>query len=104
MPIIKSAKKALKQSIKRASRNNHFKDIYREARVAFERAIKAGDAETAKKVYFGEKDKAGKTVKSGLQSVVDKLVKKNIIHSNNGSRKKSVFVKNLKTLELSLKS
>jgi ribosomal protein S20 len=44
MPIIKSAKKALRQSNKKEIRNSHYKDLYREARVAFEKAIKEKDA------------------------------------------------------------
>jgi ribosomal protein S20 len=51
MPIIKSAKKALKQNIKKKSRNDHFKNLYRETRVAFEKAVKAQDLETAKKAF-----------------------------------------------------
>lgn len=103
MPIIKSAKKALKQSIKKHSRNEHFKKLYKESRKAFETAIKNNDLETAKKVFFNTK-KDGKTVSSGLQSNIDKLVKKNIIHKNNGDRKKSKFALMLKKLETSLKS
>lgn len=99
MPIIKSAKKQLLQNRKRNSRNNHFKALYREARVAFEKAIKAGDLQAAKEIYYNKNDKDGKNVKSGLQSIIDKLVKKNIIHLNNGSRKKSNFVKMMKNLE-----
>ena len=57
MPLIKSAKKANRQNVKRKSRNDHFKALYREARVSFEKAIKAADLEAAKKVYFNEKDK-----------------------------------------------
>lgn len=104
MPIIKSAKKALKQSIKRQSRNDHFKDLYREARVSFEKAIKAQDAKLAASLYFGEKASGKKAKKDGLQSIVDKLIKKNIIHPNNGSRKKSAFAKKLKSLDAGLKS
>ncbi len=104
MPIIKSAKKALKQSEKRQSRNDHFRNLYREVRVSFERNIKAGNAADARKVYFGEKDTSGKTIKVGLQAIIDKLVKKNIIEMNNGSRKKSKFAKKLKNLETSSKS
>jgi ribosomal protein S20 len=103
MPIIKSAKKALKQNIKKKSRNDHFKNLYRETRVAFEKAVKAQDLETAKKAFVWEKTTEGKTI-NGLQSCIDKLVKKNIIEKNNGSRKKSLFAKKLKELELSLKS
>ena len=97
MPIIKSAKKALKQSVKKHSRNEHFKEMFKETRKAFEAAVKNNDLEAAKKVFFNKKDD-GKTVKSGLQSNIDKLVKKNIIHTNNGSRKKAKFVKMLKSI------
>lgn len=98
MPIIKSAKKQLRQSQKKKSRNDHYRALYRESRVAFEAAIKAKDAKTAKTILVNTKDKDGKTTKSGLQSIIDKLVKKNIIHKNNGSRKKAKFVKMLKEL------
>ena len=72
MPIIKSAKKALKQSIKKHSRNEHFKNLYKETRKAFETAIKNNDLEAAQKVFFNKKED-GKTVSSGLQSNIDKL-------------------------------
>lgn len=103
MPIIKSAKKALRQSEKRHSRNEHFKEMYKESRKAFETAVKNSDVEVAKKVFFNTK-KDGKTVSSGLQSNIDKLVKKNIIHKNNADRKKSMYAWMLKKLETSLKS
>lgn len=103
MPIIKSAKKALKQSLKKHSRNEHFKEMYKETRKAFEVAIKNNDVEAAKQVLFNTK-KDGKTVSSGLQSNIDKLVKKNIIHKNNGDRKKSKYAGMLKKLETSLQS
>ncbi len=103
MPIIKSAKKALKQSLKKHSRNDHFKSVYKETRKAFEAAIKNGDAQAARSILFNTK-KDGITVKSGLQSNIDKLVKKNIIHKNNGDRKKSKFALMLKKLDTSLKA
>ena len=99
MPIIASAKKALKQSQKKNARNTHYKKLYTEARVAFEKAIKAKDLVTAKALYINKIETQGKTSKSGLQSIIDKLVKKNIIHANNGSRKKSKFVRMMKQLE-----
>ena len=98
MPIIKSAKKQLKQNQKKKARNDHFRALYREARVAFEAAIRSKDAKSAKEILVNKKDKDGKTIKSGLQSIIDKLVKKNIIHPNNGSRKKAKFVKMVKGL------
>lgn len=103
MPIIKSAKKALKQSEKRHSRNEHFKNMYKETRKAFEAAVKSGDLEAAKKVFFNTK-KDWKTTASGLQSNIDKLVKKNLIHKNNWDRKKSKYAAMLQKLETSLKS
>ncbi|PIE85459.1 30S ribosomal protein S20 [Candidatus Gracilibacteria bacterium] len=98
MPIIKSAKKALKQNVRNKSRNDYFKGLYRESRKEFEKAIKNKDLKAAQKAFYNEKDKDGKTVKSGLQSNIDKLEKKNIIHKNNASRKKSQFVKMMKAL------
>ncbi len=98
MPIIQSAKKQLRQNKKRKSRNDNFRALYREARKAFEAAIKENDAATAKAVLVNQKDAEGKTTKSGLQSIIDKLVKKNIIHKNNASRKKANYAKMLKAI------
>jgi len=98
MPIIKSAKKQLRQNKKKKARNDFFKSAYRDARKAFELAIKNSDKKAAAEVFFNKKDKDGKNIKSGLQSVIDKLVKKNIIHKNNGSRKKAKFARALKAI------
>ena len=97
MPIIKWSKKALKVSRKKEIRNKRSKGAYTELRVAFEKAIKDEDAKTAMKIWVNEK-KAKKTVKSGLQSTIDKLVKKNILHPNNGARKKAKYSKMLKAI------
>ncbi len=98
MPIIASAKKALRQSQKKNARNTHYKKLYTESRVAFEKAIKAGDVKAARAIYVNQDNKDGHA-KAGLQSIIDKLVKKNIIHPNNGSRKKSKFVRMMKQLD-----
>ena len=98
MPIIASAKKQLRQGQKRKKRNDNFRALYRESRVAFEKAIKAKDLDTAKSLYINQKDKDWKNTKAWLQSLVDKLVKKNIIHANNWARKKAKFVKMLKSI------
>lgn len=98
MPLIKSAKKQLKQSIKKKAKNDFYKSLYREFRRKFEIAIKNKDLEEAKRLFFNEKDESGKTLKSWLQSIIDKLAKKNIIHKNNASRKKSNFVRMMKWL------
>ena len=97
MPIIASAKKQLRQSLKKNSRNTFYKKLYTESRVAFEKAIKAWNLEEAKSIYVNKTEGTGN--KSGLQSIIDKLVKKNIIHANNASRKKSKFVRMMKSLE-----
>ncbi|MDR1988020.1 MAG: hypothetical protein LBQ24_04685 [Candidatus Peribacteria bacterium] len=57
MPILASAKKQLRQSQKKKKRNDSFRAIYRESRVAFEKAIKAKDLETAKSLFANKKDK-----------------------------------------------
>lgn len=92
MPITKSAKKALKQSEKKHSRNEHFKDLYKETRKMFEKTISSKSLDEAAALL------------TKLHSNIDKLVKKNIIHKNNGSRKKSKFALMLKNLETSLKA
>jgi len=97
MPIIKWAKKALRVSRKKEIRNRRSKNAYSDLRVAFEKAIKEEDAKTAKAIWVNEK-KAKKTVSSGLQSTIDKLVKKNILHPNNGARKKAKYSKMLKAI------
>ncbi len=99
MPIIASAKKALRQNITNKTRNDFFRETYREKRVAFEKAIKENDLKAAKEVFASKKDKDGKTISSWLQSVVDKLVKKNIIHKNNWARKKAKFVRMMKSID-----
>jgi len=98
MPITKSAKKALKQSLKKQSRNKAFKSLYTESRVAFEKAIKEWDVQKAKDIFSNKKED-WRTKKAWLQSVIDKLVKKNIIHKNNWDRKKSKYVLMIKKLE-----
>lgn len=101
MPIIKSAKKQLRQNKKKKSRNDHFKALYTENRKAFEKAIKESDIKKAKEIFINKKDSDWKTIKAWLQAIIDKLVKKNVIHKNNGSRKKSKFIAMIKNLETS---
>ena len=100
MPITKSAKKALKQNIKKQSRNRYFKAIYNETRKAFESAIKNWDVQKAKEIFSNIKTD-WVTTKAWLQSIIDKLVKKNIIHKNNWARKKSKYAWMIKKLETS---
>ena len=99
MPIIQSAKKQLRQNKKKKARNDHFKALFTEARKAFEKAVKENDVKAAKTILVNTKDKDWKTTRAWLQSIIDKLDKKNIIHSNNASRKKAKYARILKALE-----
>ena len=76
MPLTKSAIKAHRQSLTKRSRNKHFLALYREALKTFSRAIAAGSDDLA-------------ALLSNLQSTVDSLVKKNILHKNTAARRKS---------------
>lgn len=74
MPIIKSAKKKLRQDIKRTEKNkaqkNHLKS-------AFKKALKAPTEESARTI----------------QTVIDKAAKQNIIHKNKAAHMKSRIAK-----------
>ncbi len=85
MPIIKSAKKRARQTLVREARNKLTKKNMREA-------IKALRADVAN----GGKN-AGELFKKA-QSLIDTAVKKNVIHKNNGSRKKARLNAELKKL------
>jgi ribosomal protein S20 len=58
MPIIQSAKKQLRQNKKAKARNDFFRSAYREARKAFEEAIKKGNKKEAKAIFENKKDKS----------------------------------------------
>ncbi len=91
MPILKSAKKQLRQNETHRLRNDHFRDLYREARVAFERLIAGKQAKEALEAF------------PKLQKVIDTLAKKNLIHKNNAARKKSRFSGMIANLQSSQK-
>lgn len=87
MPIIKSAKKQMRQSYKRRAHNapmkSELKTTYKKALVL----IKEGKLEEAKKFLpFAYK-------------VIDMAAKKHMIHKNNAARKKSNIAKSLGSLE-----
>ncbi len=79
MPILKSAKKQLRQNETHRLRNDHFRELYREARVAFERLINGNQPKEATEAF------------PKLQKIIDTLSKKNLIHKNNAARRKSRF-------------
>jgi ribosomal protein S20 len=73
MPISKSATKALKQNLKKRSRNRHFTALFKES-------VKNLEINAKKDPI--NKDEI-KVLLSKVYSSIDKLVKKNIIHKNN---------------------
>ena len=88
MPTTKSAKKALKVSQKKRSRNRHFLASLKTTVKSFE-SLLSSEKKDMKKLNeaLGE-----------VYSAIDTLEKKNIIHKNNAARKKSGFAKALKSI------
>ncbi len=82
MPITKSATKAHRQSLTKRSRNKHFLALYKESLKAFQKGVAAG-LENVNDLL------------SNLQSSIDTLVKKNILHGNTAARRKSSAAKYL---------
>ncbi len=87
MPILRQAKKALRQSEKRAARNKIVKDELSSHKRYFRKAIEAKDAKKAEELYH----KIGK--------MIDKATKNNIFHPNNAARVKSRMMKRLNELK-----
>ena len=77
MPITKSAKKALKQSIKRRKRNLLRKNKIKETLKAINKFVEAKNYEEAKKLL------------PQFYKAVDKAAKSGILKKNTASRKKS---------------
>ena len=86
MPNIKSAKKRVLVSEKKALENKSFKSAYKTMIKKYEAAVEAGDAESAKKLY------------TEVIKKTDKAAAKGVIHKNTAARKKSRFTLMLKKL------
>ena len=78
MPVIKSAKKKLRQDKKRTADNTTYKRTYKKAVSVAKKATKAASS-VLKKAY----------------SAIDKATKKKIIHKNKAARLKSQVAKKL---------
>lgn len=87
MPILKNAKKALRQSDKRAERNQVVKDEISSNRRFFRKAIEAADTKKAEELYHK------------LCKMYDKAVKNNVFHANNAARTKSRMAAKIKALK-----
>ncbi len=74
MPIIKSAKKRVRQANKAYDRNRNTKDAVKNSIKALRKALSG---------------KGGKADLAAAQSAIDKAVKKGVMHKNKAARKKS---------------
>lgn len=86
MPIIKSAIKAMRQSIKRRVVNQKTKDKYKNALKAFRKLVVAG------------KQKEAADAMKKAMSAIDRAVKKHQVHRNKSARLKSRMTKALKKI------
>ncbi len=77
MPIIKSAKKALRGSLVKKARNDRNKKAVKESVKKIEKLVKDKKKDEAKKLI------------SEAYSVIDKAAKRGVIKKNTASRKKS---------------
>ena len=84
MPVIKSAKKKLRQDKKRTKNNKKLKDLFK------------------KLVKQAKSSPTEKSIKMAI-SVVDKAARKNIFHKNKAARIKSSLSKLLKTKKQEIK-
>ncbi len=81
MPNIKSAKKRMRQSIKRTARNRVRKEKLKKAVKSFKGALAAGEAQAV-----------GEELKK-VTRAIDKAKVKGILHKNTASRRKSRLAK-----------
>lgn len=88
MPNTKAAKKALKVSEKKHSRNRHFQALLKESVKSFQALLHA-EKKDQKKI---------EEALSLVYSRIDTLEKKNVLHKNNAARKKSAFAKIAKSV------
>ena len=88
MPNTSSAKKALKVSEKKRSRNRRYSALTKESVKTLE-ALLASEKKDEKKIV---------EALSEVYSRIDTLEKKNILHKNTAARRKSGFAKMVKSL------
>lgn len=81
------AKKAARQSVKRYRRNLSVRRTTRSAITGARRAVAAGDAETAEPA-----------IRQAI-SLLDKAVKKGVLHKNNASRRKARLAAGLNRIQ-----
>lgn len=84
MPTLKSSKKRLRQSEKARLRNKGVRTLLRS---------------TMKKVLTATSKTEAETLLNDAQSVIDKTVKKGVIHSNAAARYKSKLTRHVSAIE-----
>lgn len=87
MPNTKSAAKAMRQSLRRKANNQKTKDKYRTA------------VKTVKKSIEGSQKADAVSQLAAAMSMLDKAVKKGVLHKNTASRKKSRMAKAIAKLK-----
>lgn len=87
MPIIRSAKKQMRQSRKKQKRNYRMRGKLHDTVRNINDLIKEGNKVEATKAL------------SGAYKVIDTAVKKNLIHKRNGARRKSRLAKQIDKLK-----
>lgn len=87
MPNTKSAKKALKVSEKKRSRNRRYQELTKESVKVLGVLLREEKKDTKKIVE----------ALSAVYSRIDTLEKKNILHPNTAARRKSTFAKLVKS-------
>lgn len=87
MPIIKSAKKRVTQSLKRQVRNYNTRTALRKAIRRVTEAVKAGDKSLAE------------TELAAAYKVIDTAAKKNVLQKNTASRRKSTLAKSISNIK-----
>ncbi|MBI5754138.1 30S ribosomal protein S20 [Candidatus Peregrinibacteria bacterium] len=89
MPVIKSAKKQMRQALKRRARNAPLRN---EVKTVFKKQLKF--------ITEGKTDEAVKFMPT-VFSVIDMALKKNLLHRNNAANKKSRLALALSKLQKS---
>lgn len=84
MPKLSSAKKALRQNIRRRARNLAVKRAIKDAGKNFRNAIAS------------KKNEEARILLSALYKLLDKAAKTGLIKKNSAARKKSRFAKNIR--------
>lgn len=86
MPNLQNAKKALRQSKKRAARNLVVKNTYKQALKTLRKAVEAGEKDVTEKVRLAQK-------------ALGKATKRGVLKENTASRKLSRMMKRVNAVD-----